>query len=136
MGASLPRVRISPSPLSPAEAQRAKEGFDRVTADAVRLQIPKTKLGMPRKKTKTMHFVYILHCNDNKPYTGCTGDLKARIVRHQKGNVPATANRLPIKLIAYFAFSDKRIAFTFEKYLKSGSGRAFMKKHLINVDNS
>lgn len=68
-------------------------------------------------------------CSDNKTYIGCTDDLKDRIDCHQKGNVPATKDRLPIKLISYFAFSDKYIAFNFEKYLKSGSGRAFLKKH-------
>lgn len=51
--------------------------------------------------------------------------------RHKKGYVPATKDRLPVELIAYFAFSDKTIAFNFEKYLKSGSGRAFLKKRLI-----
>lgn len=72
-------------------------------------------------------------CSDNKSYIGCTDDLKNRIVRHQNGNVPATKNRLPITLNFYFAFSDKYTAFNFEKYLKSGSGRAFMKKH-FNFD--
>jgi putative endonuclease len=74
---------------------------------------------------------YVLSCADGKPYTGCTEDLKDRIDRHQKGSVPATKDRLPIKLISYFAFSNKYIAFNFEKYLKSGSGRAFLKKHDI-----
>lgn len=75
------------------------------------------------------YYVYILSCFDNKPYIGCTCDLKDRIARHQKGHIPATCRRLPIKLICYFAFSSKYIAFDFEKYLKSGSGRAFTKKH-------
>lgn len=74
-------------------------------------------------------YVYILKCNDGKPYTGCTNDLKDRIERHSKGYVPVTKPLLPIKLISYFAFSNKYIAFNFEKYLKSGSGRAFMRKH-------
>ena len=43
--------------------------------------------------------------------------------------MPATTSMLPVKLVAYFAFSNKYTAFSFEKYLKSGSGRAFIKKH-------
>ena len=79
-----------------------------------------------------MFYVYILNCKNNRPYIGCTDNLKERIIRHQNGYVPATKSLLPIKLISYFAFSNKYIAFNFEKYLKSGSGRAFMKKHLYS----
>ena len=78
-----------------------------------------------------MYYIYILKCRDGELYTGCTNDLKDRIKRHEDGHVPATASRLPVKLIAYTAMSDKYKAFEFEKYLKSGSGRAFTKKHLI-----
>ncbi len=76
-----------------------------------------------------MWYVYILNCSDNKIYTGCTNNLSDRMVRHQKGYVPATKDRRPISLHCYFAFKDKYIAYNFEKYLKSGSGRAFQKKH-------
>jgi putative endonuclease len=76
-----------------------------------------------------MYYVYFLMCSDNRPYTGCTDNLKDRLDRHNKGGVPATKERLPVKLVSYFAFFDKYTAFNFEKYLKSGSGRAFMKKH-------
>lgn len=78
-----------------------------------------------------MYYVYILLCSDGKPYTGCTENLEERLERHNKGHVPATENRRPIKLITYIVFNDKYKAFNFEKYLKSGSGRAFLKKHLI-----
>ena len=78
-----------------------------------------------------MYYVYILKCSNGKPYTGCTDNLKNRIERHKKGYVPATKPILPIKLISYFAFTNKYTAFDFEKYLKSGSGRAFLKKHDI-----
>lgn len=78
-----------------------------------------------------MYYIYVLKCKDDKLYTGCTQDLKERIQRHESGHVPATAPRLPVKLISYTAISDKYKAFEFEKYLKSGSGRAFIKKHLI-----
>ena len=78
-----------------------------------------------------MYYVYILKCNDGHPYTGCTDSLKERIERHKKGYVPATKERRPLSLLNYFAFFDKYKAFEFEKYLKSGSGRAFIKKHFI-----
>ncbi len=75
-----------------------------------------------------MYFVYILNCSDGSPYTGCTEDLDDRLNRHQSGWVPATKNRLPVELETYIVFKDKYKAFNFEKYLKSGSGRAFLKK--------
>jgi predicted GIY-YIG superfamily endonuclease len=78
-----------------------------------------------------MQFVYVLSCRDGHVYTGCTSNVDERLNRHNDGNVSATKKRLPVKLIAYFAFKNKYRAFDFEKYLKSGSGRAFAKKHLI-----
>ena len=78
-----------------------------------------------------MWFVYILRCVDGNLYTGCTEDIIERLKRHISGFVPATKFRLPVALVTYIAFSDKYKAFEFEKYLKSGSGRAFINKHLI-----
>ncbi|WP_321279051.1 GIY-YIG nuclease family protein [Marinifilum fragile] len=78
-----------------------------------------------------MYYVYILHCSNDKLYTGCTSNLKERLERHQNGYAPATKNIRPVKLISYITFSDKYKAFEFEKYLKSGSGRAFVKRHLV-----
>jgi len=78
-----------------------------------------------------MWYVYLLKCLDSRTYVGCTDDLRDRIYRHSKGQITATKDRLLIKLVAYFAFSNKYTAFNFEKYLKSGSGRAFLKKHLV-----
>jgi len=78
------------------------------------------------------YYVYILACENNRPYVGCTEDLKERFRRHQNGYVPATKDVRPVELICYFAFSNKYTAFNFEKYLKSGSGRAFMAKHFLH----
>ena len=78
-----------------------------------------------------MQYVYILLCADGLTYVGCTNDLKERIQRHIKGQVPATVLRLPVLLIFYSAFKDKYKAYDFEKYLKTGSGRVFIKKRLI-----
>src|SRR5690242_14534072 len=88
--------------------------------------------GRPTADNVRFYYVYILMCSDNKPYTGCTDNLKARIERHQKGYVPATKDRRPVTLKVYFAFDNEYTAFNFEKYLKSGSGRAFLRKHLFS----
>ncbi|MBI2476474.1 MAG: GIY-YIG nuclease family protein [Candidatus Taylorbacteria bacterium] len=77
-----------------------------------------------------MYYIYSLKCRDGY-YVGCANDIESRVDRHQKGQVPATAGRLPVTLEFYFATEDKYKAFEFEKYLKSGSGRAFINKHLI-----
>ena len=77
-----------------------------------------------------MYYVYILQCSNDSWYTGCTQNLRLRLTRHEKGHVPSTRKNLPVKLHAYVAISNKYTAFNFERYLKSGSGRAFLKKHL------
>ncbi|PJC28434.1 hypothetical protein CO054_00120 [Candidatus Shapirobacteria bacterium CG_4_9_14_0_2_um_filter_39_11] len=79
-----------------------------------------------------MHYVYLLKCSDGRTYIGCTtSNLKDRMKRHKNGQIPATTKRLPVHLVAYFAFFNKYTAFNFEKYLKSGSGRVFIKRHLV-----
>jgi len=77
-----------------------------------------------------MFYIYNLKCRDGF-YIGCTENIEERLLRHQKGQVPATSERLPLELDFYFAIKNKYKAYNFEKYLKSGSGRAFIKKHLI-----
>ena len=78
-----------------------------------------------------MEYVYILKCSDNTYYTGHTSNLDDRIKRHNKGENTYTRPRRPVVLVTYIAFSDKYKAYGFEKYLKSGSGKAFAQKRLI-----
>jgi putative endonuclease len=54
-----------------------------------------------------MYYVYILNCGDGKLYTGYTDDLKDRLKRDKSGWIPATKNRLPIKLETVLGFKDK-----------------------------
>jgi putative endonuclease len=63
-------------------------------------------------------------------YVGITDDLRARLIKHNSGEVPHTSKFGPWKIRTYVAFSDAALAIAFEKYLKSGSGRAFAKKRL------
>jgi putative endonuclease len=80
------------------------------------------------------YFVYLLSCADGTVYTGCTSNLEDRFNRHMLGWVPATKGRLPVQLVLYTVFPDKYQAFAFEKYLKSGSGRAFAKRHFLHKE--
>ncbi len=75
--------------------------------------------------------VYILKCRNGTFYTGYTTSISRRIKEHKKGEVSYTKDKLPIELIHISFFSDKQLAYDYERYLKSGSGKAFMKWHLI-----
>ena len=68
--------------------------------------------------------------NVNRRYVGLTTDLKRRLREHDSGKSPHTTEFKPSRLITYVAFSDERSAGRFERYLKSGSGHAFAKRHL------
>lgn len=80
-----------------------------------------------------MYIVYILRSKSyiNKIYKGYTTDLGLRLVRHNKGLVSSTKMHRPWKIVFYSVFENKKKAKDFERYLKSGSGIAFMRKRLI-----
>jgi putative endonuclease len=77
-------------------------------------------------------YVYILRSAKylERYDVGVTGDLRARLKKHNAGEVSHTSKYLPWTIKTYVAFSDEQRAFAFEKYLKSPSGRAFAKKRL------
>jgi predicted GIY-YIG superfamily endonuclease len=64
-------------------------------------------------------------------YTGFTSNLKTRLKDHNSGKYPHTSKYKPCNLEFYCAFSDKEKALDFEKYLKSGSGKAFLKRRFV-----
>ncbi|MBI5306450.1 GIY-YIG nuclease family protein [Candidatus Wolfebacteria bacterium] len=79
-----------------------------------------------------MYFVYILESKkDGKFYTGITNDLKRRLSDHNKGksSTPSTKNRGPFIVIYSEKVENRKIARKREKYLKSGSGREFIRKY-------
>ena len=62
-------------------------------------------------------------------YIGITTNITSRLNDHNTGKSIHTNKLKPWKLLTYVAFADKSKAEKFEKYLKTGSGRAFSKKH-------
>jgi putative endonuclease len=79
-----------------------------------------------------MIYVYLLqsHTTPGQRYVGLTTDLKRRLTEHNAGKSPHTSRFMPWHLVTYIAFSDQAKATAFERYLKSGSGHAFLRKHL------
>ena len=85
----------------------------------------------PKAKVVIMFYTYILRSLSHpaERYIGSTKDLKSRLIKHNKGDVPHTSKFTPWKVEAYFAFETREKAAAFEDYLKSGSGHAFAKRH-------
>jgi putative endonuclease len=78
-----------------------------------------------------MFYVYVLRSTkDNKLYKGSTSNLKNRLEKHNKELVPATKNRVPLKLIYYEAYIAKLDAVKRERFIKTSEGGAALHKQL------
>lgn len=77
-----------------------------------------------------MHYVYLIRSLSypEQKYIGITEDLKKRHREHNSGQSKHTTKSLPWELVTYHAFQDKYKAYEFERYLKTGSGKAFASK--------
>ena len=82
--------------------------------------------------TSPQRVVYVLKNGDSPPryYTGVTSDLATRLIVHNKGACLHTAKYRPWNIDMVLKFTDERRAVRFEKYLKSGSGVEFARRHL------
>ncbi|MBI5765878.1 GIY-YIG nuclease family protein, partial [Candidatus Falkowbacteria bacterium] len=74
-----------------------------------------------------MFYVYFLKCESGDIYVGSTSDLRKRIFQHRKGETKSLKNKVFI-LESYIAVKTEKVARELEKYFKSGSGRAILKK--------
>jgi predicted GIY-YIG superfamily endonuclease len=75
--------------------------------------------------------VYIIRSTSNpaRHYIGITGDLSARLDWHNHGPCGHTLHDRPWSIVVSMHFPDEQAAVRFERSLKSGSGRAFAKRH-------
>lgn len=88
---------------------------------------------MPAFEKRT---VYVLR-SDSDPdrhYVGVTSDLTARLHWHNHGPCGHTMSCRPWSVVVSIEFRTERDAARFEKYLKSGSGRAFAKRHFAPTE--
>lgn len=76
-------------------------------------------------------FVHVLksQVHPSRYYTGLTSDVAARLDTHNDKRSVHTATGRPWNVDVVVEFADEQRALKFERYLKSGSGCAFAKRH-------
>jgi predicted GIY-YIG superfamily endonuclease len=76
-------------------------------------------------------FVYILRSDSvpSRHYVGLASNVAERIRAHNAGESHHASKFRPWRLVIAIEFAEAEDAVKFERYLKSGSGRAFAKRH-------
>ena len=90
-----------------------------------------TLLVSPFVNGPSRRFVYILRSesDSDRRYVGIANDVHARLEWHNTGPCGYTTAHRPWSLAVSIEFPTEQQAIEFERYLKSGSGRAFAKRH-------
>jgi len=84
-----------------------------------------------------MFFVYVLSSiTKNYIYVGLTSDLERRISDHNNGYNKTTKAYSPFKIIFVEEHSSRIAARSREKYLKSGIGKEYIRKVILNTSNN
>jgi len=90
-------------------------------------------LGRPAQdysKNKNMFFVYVLQSlKDRRTYVGYTYEINQRLAKHNSGQVKATRNRRPLKLLFTEVLETEKEAKKRELYWKNGAGRRKLKEY-------
>ena len=83
-----------------------------------------------------MNHVYILQSIEppDQFSRGLCKDVQRRLAAHNAGQSPHTAKFKPWRLVSSHYFAEPSVAASFERYLKSGSGRAFAAKRFRDQD--
>ncbi|HAP35323.1 MAG TPA: endonuclease [Bacteroidetes bacterium] len=78
------------------------------------------------------YFVYVLKSLLKEfIYIGSTRSLSERLNQHNNGYVQSTKSYRPLKIVAYIAVESEAKARELEKYFKTGSGKAILKKRIL-----
>jgi putative endonuclease len=78
-----------------------------------------------------LRFVYVIRSQADpaRHYVGATSDVAGRLAAHNRGQSAHSRKYVPWQLVVAIEFASVQAALDFERYLKSGSGRAFAKRH-------
>ncbi|MEX2436620.1 MAG: GIY-YIG nuclease family protein [Candidatus Paceibacterota bacterium] len=77
------------------------------------------------------YYIYVLQSKkDSKWYTGYTNNLQKRLKEHSENKVLSTKGRGPFILVYYEACLNQQDATSREKYLKTGTGKRYIKNRI------
>ena len=79
-----------------------------------------------------MWYVYILRSKNSRfIYIGSTNDLQRRLREHNEGLSQSTKHFRPFEIEAFIAVKTENKAGELERYFKTGSGKAILKKRIL-----
>jgi len=104
---------------------------DYIRPRCVRVSRSGSFLARPTCASRPKRFVYILKsiAFPDEYYVGVTSDIPARIAAHNEGLTPSTVDYRPWRTLVVIEFDEEPPAIAFERYLKTGSGREFARRH-------
>lgn len=77
-------------------------------------------------------FVYILESlTTDFIYIGSTNSSQQRLLQHNDGLVQSTKAYRPLHITAYVAVQPEKKARELERYFKTGSGKAILRKRIL-----
>ena len=93
--------------------------------------MPPVGLAKGGRSRRAMHYVYILRSQSvpSQRYIGRTSSPSERLAEHNAGKSPHTAKFRPWTCETLIGLASEQKAIAFERYLKTGSGFSFAKRH-------
>ena len=80
-----------------------------------------------------MYYIYILRLNNGQLYCGMTKSINRRLKEHTRGSSPFTKKQLPVQLLHYEAYINKKDAEKRERYFKTTKGKSSLRAMLKNT---
>jgi putative endonuclease len=113
------------------DRQRQKQSVGGSPEQIARTESNPAANAVPRA-LRDVNCVYVLFSDRKKrTYVGVTGNPRMRLGYHNEGLVPSTRYGRPWRILVEMWFDSETAALQFERYLKSGSGKAFMYRHFV-----
>jgi putative endonuclease len=125
-------IFIQAFPLELPDHYKTNQLYTTETKDvlSIRVDDPDTKAAYD---PPALHFVYIIVSVSypERYYVGLTNNVRRRLSHHNQGIVRSTAPFRPWRLRTAICFAKRHRALEFERYLKTGSGIAFLRKRFL-----